>query len=569
MIIRLHNAGRIEAAPGALTEGLNSIGQIKGFVNPDTFEVSDMQGRDVAALEDSEVLYLYGDAIVFRVEGDRLAWIAPDISGQRDVFYARVGEDAIAISDDFFTLAEALPSASQNDAATGFFLAHGYFAPGQTFLNEIHRVRVGNRLLFSDMAGPVEESVFDSISAARPRDSFACFRSSFRSMMQREAASCEDVILLSGGCDSGLILALFCDELGLRPRTATMSYAQPSSSNAKDVATSKALASFYGLEQDIVQIDFDALDVSSLQPIADTMPLSAHLGINFLALMQTTQAAGAHRLWCGQNADTLYNLGPTGRFNLSSGKSPFLKRCFLTQEYFKTFPDIKENSILSPLTRFTGSVAAMLLSRSYARDLRQPHSFHELLTCYQQSESYLALRDANTPPTTPYAAPATTRQAREQLFDQRISSYLVGRDARVIHAAASLTATHALLPFSTPNMVLFFRSLEMGWRDVIWPKRFIYGYLKELMGHKAYANLYPSQAPPAAKNALTKEAWDQDMLANTALGRQLTDIAHDVDLSLFSTFKQTNLQHHVSWYWLKRVRERLDKSSAAAVSSHT
>ena len=97
----------------------------------------------------------------------------------------------------------------------------------------------------------------------------------------------------------------------------------------------------------------------------------------------------------------------------------------------------------------------------------------------------------------------------------------------------------------------------MGWRDVIWPKRFIYQYLKELMGRKAYANLYTSRSTPAMPGALKKEAWDREILTQTVLGKQLSDTAHDVDRDIFPRFRRENLQHHISWYWLKHIRGKL------------
>ena len=79
------------------------------------------------------------------------------------------------------------------------------------------------------------------------------------------------------------------------------------------------------------------------------MPLAAHMAVTFLKMSREVAKRGKTKVWCGQNADSLYNLGPTEK----TLGGP-IKRFYLSKEYWKSFPDIKEKLEAELITVFPG-----------------------------------------------------------------------------------------------------------------------------------------------------------------------------------------------------------------------
>lgn len=54
------------------------------------------------------------------------------------------------------------------------------------------------------------------------------------------------------------------------------------------------------------------------------------------------KADGIDTIWCGQNADNLYNLGPTGRVEISFGGFMNLyKRFCISEPFFKSYKNVR------------------------------------------------------------------------------------------------------------------------------------------------------------------------------------------------------------------------------------
>lgn len=170
---------------------------------------------------------------------------------------------------------------------------------------------------------------------------------------------------------------------------------------------------------------------------------------------------------------------------------------------------------------------------------------------FLNSEHYLALKISGSENVFPFSSPITTLEARQMLFDEKLASYIVGRDSKVVYSSADLFSLNAVLPFSATNMILYFRNLEMNFADTLHPKRYIYKYLNEIIGDKAYNKLYMKQ--PQNKNNMMKLAqWENYIINNTNFGYQLTS-----ELSDKGYYDKSNncLQQLLSQYWYLTVKK--------------
>jgi hypothetical protein len=566
MLIGAHLSGTVTRSSHPLKEGLNLVGSVRGRVNPLTLTVETEHPLSPPGIAEAEIPLLYGDAIALMVEGGRLRYIAPDTSGHRDVFYTFSGEDGCLLGDDFFELLQSFEELSVDRKAVEYFVTHGYFPPGDTYFKEIKRVRTGNRLIFGDDASPREGSLFGLLrrnrSGQAPEGPFEQFKKSFRSILESESTPGDDAVLLSGGCDSGLIAAVGTRQCRRKLETFTMQHALPLAGNSSDVQVAKALSDFLGLEHTVITVDFDTVKAGLLEDFVTAMPLAAHLSVHLHLLVSFIADRGFKRFWSGQNADSIYNLGPTKPLRLGDGKEDLIKRFFMSREYISSLSDIRPRIPLSALVRLAGVVGSGLLARRYRREFVQPDNFNELFHEYRLSENYLVLKTAGSSARPPLVDPLTSSEARERLFDEKLSAFLVGRDARVVWGAADLCALRAVMPFSAPNLLLFFREMEMTWRDVVWPKRYIYRYFREILGEGNYKRIYRSPARGGEGGALRRPEWEKKMIHETRFGRQLVaellpleswcDLEIDIDTG--------RLQYLLSLYWYRKVRRKAEEA---------
>ncbi len=114
----------------------------------------------------------------------------------------------------------------------------------------------------------------------------------------------------------------------------------------------------------------------------------------------------------------------------------------------------------------------------------------------------------------------------------------------------------------------FFRGLPLTLRDVLRPKRFIYQYLQELLGKKAYVLLYGSRrAPATSKRYLSWKEWQASVLQDTRFGQGLRESlelarTRGVRREEVQGFDEQNLQHMIGSAWFSEVMRRIEGAGA-------
>jgi len=333
-----------------------------------------------------------------------------------------------------------------------------------------------------------------------------------------------------------------------------------------DWALSKKVADFLGLKHLIINSDFNEYSIISLAKIIENMPLAAHLSLGFLSLSKKAAEMGIKKVWSGQNADSLYNLGPTAKKSMSKGD--YIKRFYLSKQYICSFPDISDKIPLRFLYRTAGELGMLAFRIKRGLNIRQPKTFKEFLNAYENSEEYLPLpfKDKSLIDKNIFNNSLSYSDAKKLFFDRKVQSFITGRDPRVIYAAAEEFRIKAILPYSATNMIFFFRHLEMNLVDVLKPKKFIYRYLEELYGKKQYKKLYllkNEEYQSKSESFLTWEDWQKAVIQDTKFGQELKKETEKINLprDFIERIKNScdlfNIQHLLGIFWLKSILEKI------------
>ncbi|MDO8470746.1 MAG: asparagine synthase-related protein [bacterium] len=552
---------RIEYSSIPLKEGLNSIGTVYGIAALD-YALSDIKGAEL--LQDVSPTRFDGKGMFICVRDGRFVWASPDISGIRDVFYAIFEDEKQIVGDDFFEIVSQIRSVTLNADTTAFFIRQGYFPPGATFFQEVSRVRVGTKLTFAH-GKAVEENAWESEEQEKPR-TYEAFKDALSSVLKVREVSDEDAIFLSAGVDSGLLAALSAKTFHKHPLAITMRYKQTLKINEIDAVGSERIARHLGLEHVAITFDFDEEHPSSLKGFIERMPLAAHMAVTFLKMSREVAKRGKTKVWCGQNADSLYNLGPTEK----TLGGP-IKRFYLSKEYWKSFPDIKDKSAFGFLWRWVGALGPPSLRLKRGFQMRQPSTFHELLHAFEESEEYIALPSATQKPEQGASSEMLSyAEAKRLFFDRKAQSFIIGRDPRAVYAAGEQEHVEVILPYSAANMVHFFRGLELGIRDVFWPKRYIYRYLQELLGASHFNSLYGSQERFLPQvQYLNWQEWQKKTLFRTSFWNEIREevkenpIVHALEKKSSPFFNKNSLYHIINLYWMQSVLRKIEDGGVA------
>jgi asparagine synthetase B (glutamine-hydrolysing) len=545
-----------------LKNGLNVIGNINGIVSPNTFLLrpidKKLENLDFSQFSPKE---MNGKAIFIFLKNNLIFdWALSDFSGISDIFYGKINKGDYVIGDNFLEILHRFSSLTLSEENIIFFIRHGYFPPGKTFFEEILRLRVGNKLKLENDFFEVSDLGLNENKVAT---NYKNFKEAFSSVIESIGIEDNDTILLSGGVDSNLITALSVLRFLKHPTSITIRYNQSLKCNKMDYILSKKIANVLDIKHSVVNIDFNEEKLSSLSMVIENMPLSAHLSLGFLKLSKQAFEMGATKIWCGQNADSLYNLGPTEK----SLGGP-IKRFYLTKEYISSLSGIKDKTHLAILWRSIGELGRLAFRAKRGLKIRQPQNFREFLSAYENSEEYLALPFKNSK-ITDKSIPENHlgyREARRIFFDRKLQSFITGRDPRVVYASSKEYGIKSILPYSAVNMIFFFRDLEMNLSDVLKLKKFIHRYLEELYGNKQYKQIYSLRKKEYQENSekfLTYRNWQKKIVQETKFGQELNHKTNSINSfsdftkRIQNSYNPFDIQHLIGVFWFKSILEKV------------
>ncbi len=516
-IIVGHN-NKIEFSSIPLKKGLNFLGEVTGVVNPETLELNPV--KDIESLGNKVTpAQIYARAgIISMQEQDQFLWASPDFSAYSDIFYIKLPGKKLLLGDNFFDVLSNLSSVTIDRENIEYFIRLGYFLPGKTFFKEISRVKIGNKLEFIDNM-PIEKSIWDFVKPGIDYG-YETFKKAISSTISCEQPSDDDAILLSAGCDSGLVNALIVKKFGKRPLAITAKRVQVIRANGIDAALTDDITEFLGQKHVILNSDFNRQEVSYLDLFFKRMPLGAHLLGPYYEMAQEIKKRNIKKLWAGENSDYLYCLGPSAK--TPSGK---IRRFYFSKEYIRSLPDIKDKDSSGFIYRLIGEVGSLIWRTKLGNDVRQPKDFQELVSAWENSPAFLALPFKNSNFKRKFfQEDLTSSEARQHMIERMVQYMIAGRDGRAIHEAAMECNLRPILPYSATNMIHFYRGMETHLVDSLKPKRFNYAYLAELIGEENYEKLYASPRKDflnKSKNYLNLNQYQAAVINETSFGSEL------------------------------------------------
>lgn len=454
-----------------------------------------------------------------------------------ELYYCAV-DDELLISDNFYELSKKVGIELIDNY--NYFLKKSYCRPSETLNKKISRFNAGS-IYRIDCENLVSQAL-----KYKKESSSTNLSQALNSVLTHSISSQKVGVLFSGGADS-LSLAIQLESANI-PFTLYIGRFLPEIfENLEDVENARAIAQAKEWDLKIIDIDYRDYSTDVLEPMVYEMPNTSHFSLIFLKITEKMNNDGIDVCLSGQNVDNLYNYGATARFSFSRSGFIDLARRYLSSDMYAI--SLGQSFIKFPLTNIVSYI--LLISYNLMRrslDYRLPRSKRELVENFTNSSDNVIFGKGNAIPD----SNASNVNVREEILAHRIHSYLSSGDCRVIINACKLNNITPLLPYSSESMIPFFIGLNLGFKDVMSPKRQIYDLINK---ENAYLLKLRKRKVP---NAISKyHSWAENDFPTTKFANEITSAAASDNLISFPT-RALSLSYSFSKFWKKKVEEILN-----------
>jgi len=466
------------------------------------------------------------------IKDGALEFASTDIGAVRELYYATTDAELI-ISTDFFDLAKAVGQLEYDPVQLSYFVDSGFCRPGRTTFKTIYKVPPGEALRHSPRGSFVTESYLDDFRGIEV--TFGVFKrailNAIRAAVQQSPAF-EEVVMLSGGVDSSVLCALLKQVTDVS--AVTYRFVPAISWNRSDEIKSEKMAKKIQVRHEIVDVDLDEITLDYLDDIILAMPFAAHLSVNFKKIFSFESSVNRRRrLWCGNDADSLYNYAETAPLAI-------LSRFMFSETYAKMLRGVNGYEKYRPAKQALDLFLKCVFRVRYKQRFETSKSFDELLLGIGRPRDYLgnppapALRLVGEQTEAQNSSvearePVTVAAIRKQLVDEMLKASLPDGTHYVHLQARKLFHLDSILLYSTPSIVHLFRELRLSLLDVAFHKRLLYRYARELGLSK---NDFRS-VEYSAKREQRPQDW-LEVFGSTTFGRELREdaskLAHQMGL---------------------------------------
>jgi hypothetical protein len=462
-----------------------------------------------------------------------------------EVYYARSG-GKFYLSLSLADLASHLDSEISNEQRQKLY-SNWTCDTGKTVYQDINRVKPGDILDVGSLKFHRKRFAdYTQVKAANVDD----FNESVTSSIEGLACKTDKVgVLFSGGADS-LLVCLTLDRLGMPFVCYTAFPKQEFDSAIDDKFKAVTMAQYFGWEHQLVEVDFEKNEISDLDQFIFNMPQSVHLGIYFKALVDKAKNDGVTVLFSGQNMDSLYNLGPTSQLGYSKSViADFIRRCFLNSSYFKLLQMGGAIGFISKQLAYAVALPFSLIYSIFKKKWYRPSwSKSEVISAYQVSTDYSTFWEVGR--TRPINTSSRAYEIKSSLLDYKIENFLMTGAPQAIHTSCRLSGIRAALPFSTEPMVKTFYRLPLNLKDVLFPKYFVYGLIKEYACLN-YSEIRRKSCLGGTPDLVGKDyqEWCKHVFPKTVFGQSLYNSIDENGLNGSTPAQQ--LMDRLARYWLK------------------
>lgn len=480
---------------------------------PDTIQIQDalyLEGSFVASIKFSEYEIIY-----------------PSLDTNYDVFYFEENGE-YHISYDFYDIVEQYKDRlSVNKCAEKHFIKKGYFEPEETFFNEIRRVRIGNAIIRK-----LDEKFCSIITLPIKKWNVnkEIYKNGLICSIKLNAPYNNEYLLFSGGRDSALLALILKKELNVDIKLIT-GIVENLEWDEEYENRVKYFSDKLDCDYKLIPVNYDHYSFDDLIYLVKKMPLCAHTSIIFDTLNRYIEKENG-RVWTGQDSDSMYALGKTG------GKmGPILARLILSDAGLKTLKDVEGASPISYLL----NICSYVYSRKHKKKVRIPKNIEELRRVMLKSETGMPLISSKEECiNSKCSKPKDIFGVRRLLFEDKLSSHLVGGDHRIITYAGNISKK-PVYPFSSVLMILIQINIPRGIRESVINKRYISELIKDYIGRKDFRKIYP---PEVFDFSRKEDAYYVSILKSTNFGKSLSHI---------SLYQDTTYQKALSKTWEKYV----------------
>ena len=421
---------------------------------------------------------------ILKMENGRFEYLALPINYREDIYVYDDGQYKY-LSTDFFRLVGMSGDDQIDQDRIDVFRKKAYVKKPYTWSKHV-QVLSCHSVYTMDARG---EFVCHPINNPGGKDTYEYYKEHLSStfdyylQLYESEATKKHALLLSGGADSRL-LALLLKEKKVDFKAYVGRIMPYSFENLNDVEKAARVCKQLGVELEIVDIDESKEEFSEqFKEMIMLMPDCMHGCILHLAVMKKIREDGCGIIWCGQNADSLYNCGATERMELTfHGLLNAYKRFCFSELYLKSFRQVKGYSFIYKLIDTPiAAIGAMVYGKLKKTHVSMPKTIEEFLHNVSEAYDYTCFTHV------PYAGEDagkgqyTAREIKELMLSDKIRNYLRGGDARVVlNSAHVFGMDFVALLYSSENMLSFYRSMKYGFRSILRPKEFTYKYIREM-----------------------------------------------------------------------------------------
>lgn len=418
-----------------------------------------------------ELLLLQGDFIAKLEDKNKdEIYYYSSISGKYDIFYSNN-----KICFNFIDAIEISEKLTINNQAKEYFIKHRYYKNEETLFNEIKRVLVGEIITVNKNKEIRLKNILLN-SNIEFSTNYKDFKRYFSESVDLSIAD-ENIVLQSSGKDSNLILSFLTKDKNkkkLNTKTLNLKVINPEFSiNIMDTFKSEKISKKLDITYFREVFDCSKSNIEDLNDIILKMPLASHLSLNFKSLLKGIDKNFKGNILCGQNADALYNLGPTDQTIAC-----ILTRFFLSDFFISSLSDVKGN--FKTLKRIVSWIILNIYIIKKKKRLYLPKNSNEYFETFFNAINYLNLSDTKLN-IKRNIKDIKSYEVRKKIYYYKLNTYFRGGDSRVVYYSSDFDERIKLI-YSTNILVLFFMQLNysMPVKDILIGKYYIRKYLKEL-----------------------------------------------------------------------------------------
>jgi len=405
-----------------------------------------------------------------------LEFAVSDIGAVEELYYTFTDTELI-VSTDFFELAQVKGQLDYEASEVRHFIKSGLCHKGKTTFSKVYRLSPGEALRLDDNGTISPHNYLNNFTGIPVTiDVFKnAINNSINSIIQNDPMF-EEVVMFSGGVDSSILLSLVKSVTDVK--AITYRFIPTISLNELDVIKSARIAKKLHVSQEFIDVDLNEIDLDYLDDVVVSMPFAPHLGVNFKKVFEQLHNR-KKRLWCGQNMDTLYNYIQTS----TSGKS-IINRFLLSDAYGRMLKGVNGHQKFEPIKKALDFSLRSLCRAIYKQRIKTPSTIEELIEYH--NEFYPdAVRVTGKQNACQTSSPKTSENigisdVRRRLFDEELGGFFTGGDHKIQLQARKLFGVENFLLYSMPCTVHLLRNINLSWPDVLFAKRFVYRYAREL-----------------------------------------------------------------------------------------